>query len=311
MLISIPFQIITVVGKTTFLKVLSGELPFNSGTREVGDTIVMGVYDQLGLRLDEQEQKELTVLDFVIQKVQASQKEGGELMAQDEARRLLQQFEFPKRRWIERVSMLSGGEKRRLQLLEVISKRPNFLIMDEPSCDMDLNTLAALEEYLNAFNGVVITVSHDRSFADRCSDHLFVFQGDGVIKDFPGTLSEYASVLVGLENDKILQQQSENGDGSLQEEKIDYKEAKAKRNEQRNTLRRAKKDMANLENAMEKLKAKATKLQKEIEGSSEAGWTVLADLTEKLNGVNDEIEEKEMLWLEAAEEVEQLNEVDL
>ena len=144
------------VGKTTYLKVLSGELEFDSGTREVGETIVMGFYDQLGLKLDEQEQKKLTVLDFVLEKVQAQK--GSGVMPEDEARRLLNQFEFPRRRWIDRVSQLSGGEKKRLQLLEVVSKRPNFLIMDEPSCDMDLNTLAALESYLDEFKGVVVTV---------------------------------------------------------------------------------------------------------------------------------------------------------
>lgn len=134
MLVSLPIlnavaHIIAIKGKTTFLKVLAGELKFDSGEREVGETIVMGIYDQLGLQLTEEEQREMTVLDFVLEKVQAQQGVGGyaEVMPQDEARRLLKQFEFPRRRWIERVAMLSGGEKRRLQLLEVITKRPNFL----------------------------------------------------------------------------------------------------------------------------------------------------------------------------------------
>ena len=292
------------IGKTTFLKVLEGEQKFDSGERILGETVVMGVYDQLGLQLTEQEQREMTVLEFVLEKVQAEQSfSGSSYLPENEARRLLQQFEFPKRRWIERVSMLSGGERRRLQLLAVLSKRPNFLIMDEPSVDCDLNTLSALESYLNDFKGVLVIVSHDRAFADKVSDHLFVFEGNGVVKDFLGTLSEYASCLVDIENDSIQQQTEAQGMGTISESK-NYKEDKAKRNEQRNALRRAKKDMANIENAIEKLKAKANKIQKEIDGSSDEGWTILAELTDKLNALNDEIDEKEIRWLELAEEVD-------
>lgn len=144
--------------------------------------------------------------------------------------------------------------------------------------------------------------SHDRAFADKSADHLFVFEGDGVIKDFPGTLSEYASILVDLENDSIQQQ------GDLQggpEKKSNYKEDKVKRNEQRNAVRRAKKDMANIENAIEKLKTQAKQVQNEIDQISGKGWTVLAELTEQLNRLNVEVEMKELRWLELAEEVEE------
>lgn len=291
------------VGKTTFVRVLSGDQRFDSGERILGETVVMGVYDQLGLQLDEDEQKDMTVLSFVMEKVQAQQSSSGNsYVPQDEARRLLQKFEFSKRRWNERVSMLSGGERRRLQLLEVLSKRPNFLIMDEPSVDCDLDTLSALESYLNEFKGVLVIVSHDRAFADKVSDHLFVFEGNGIVKDFLGTLSEYASCLVELENDKIQEQSDRQIDQGSSQKKDSYKEEKVKRNEQRNAIRRAKKDMANLENAIEGLKAKAEKMQKEIHESGDEGWSVLADLTVKLNSLNEEIEEKEMKWLELAEE---------
>lgn len=291
------------VGKTTFLKVLTGELKFDSGVIETGDTVVMGVYDQLGLQLADEEQKKLTVLDFVLERVQNAQATGDGAVPQDEARKLLKEFEFPRKRWDDRVSMLSGGEKRRLQLLEIITKRPNILLMDEPSCDMDLNTLAALEAYLTAFKGVVVSVSHDRAFADKCADHLFVFEGDGVVKDYPGSLSEYASILVELENDTIMQKENEM-DGGSSVKKVNHKEDKVKRNEDRNAIRRAKKDMTNLENSMEKLKTKAAAVQKEIDGSSAEGWGVLAELTEKLNSLNEEVDEKEMEWLEVAEMLE-------
>ena len=179
--------------------------------------------------------------------------------------------------------------------------------MDEPSVDCDLDTLAALEVFLQEFKGVLVVVSHDRSFADKVTDHLFVFEGNGVIKDFQGSLSEYASCLVELENKKIQSQMGGNGDQvSNSSTKSNYREDKAKRNELRNFVRRNKKEMKNLETAMEKLKIKAETLQKEIDNSSEEGWTVLADLTDQLNAINDEVEEKELRWLDLAEELEEV-----
>lgn len=131
------------------------------------------------------------------------------------------------------------------------------------------------------------------------------YNADGVVKDFAGSLSEYASILVDQENDTIMQREGElNGKSGSVEKKGNFKEDKAKRNEQRNAIRRAKKDIANLENSMEKLKAKAAQVQKEIDASSDEGWTVLADLTAKLDNLNEEIEEKEILWMEVAEILE-------
>jgi ATP-binding cassette subfamily F protein uup len=194
-------------------------------------------------------------------------------------------------------------------MLAVFSLRPNFLVMDEPSVDCDLDTLQALELFLQEFDGVLVVVSHDRSFADKVADHLFVFEGDGIIKDFDGTLSEYARTLIEMENDSIpgggLKSDAEDGAGGSSDlRKVSYKEDRAKRNEQRNAIRRAKKDMANLEKSIEKLKVKAVAIQKEIDNSSDEGWTVLAEFTEKLDKVNNEIDEKEMRWMELAEEVE-------
>ena len=129
------------VGKTTFVRILTGELPSNSGEIEKGETLVLGVYDQKGIKIEDPEQ---TVLQFVLESVQ--RREDGMAMAAqapDEARKLLRKFEFPKQRWHERVSVLSGGERRRLQMLQVLSLRPNFLVMDEPSTDCDLDTLNA------------------------------------------------------------------------------------------------------------------------------------------------------------------------
>lgn len=273
------------------------------------------MYDQLGLKFDEvAEQK--TVLEFVVEQVQLHT-DSDHAGTPNEARRLLNQFEFPKNRWNERVSVLSGGERRRLQFLSVLSKKPNVLLLDEPSVDCDLDTLSALETFLADFKGVLVVVSHDRSFADKVTDHLFVFEGKGIVKDFQGSLSEYASCLIDLEDNKIqskLAAVAAGGptDGSdTAEKKTNFKEDKAKRNELRNFVRQAKKDMLNLERATEKLKAKVEELQSEIDSSGDEGWTVLADLTDKLNKVNDEIDEKEMRWLELAEELEEAEEVEL
>jgi ATP-binding cassette subfamily F protein uup len=172
---------------------------------------------------------------------------------------------------------------------------------------MDLDTLASLESFLQEFKGVLLIVSHDRSFADQVTDHLFVFEGNGIVKDFPGSLSEYASCLVDLENEKIQSQMGVVGGESAEEKKKSNKEDRAKRNEVRNFVRQAKKDMNNLDNAMEKLKAKAEGVQSEINNaSSNEGWSVLAELTDKLNQLNEQIEEKEMQWLELAEELEEV-----
>ncbi len=288
------------IGKTTFTKLITGEQPPDTGEIEIGDTVVLGVYDQLGLKFDEAAEQQ-TVLEFVVEQVQLQEGEG----TADEARNLLRQFEFPRSRWNERISVLSGGERRRLQFLSVLSQKPNVLLLDEPSVDCDLDTLSAIEAFLKDFKGVLIVVSHDRAFADKVTDHLFVFEGNGIVKDFQGSLSEYASCLVDLENDKIQFKVD-----SIDEKKTVYKEDKAKRNEIRNFVRQARKDMSNLERALEKLKVKAEELQKKIDSSGEEGWSILADLTDQLNKVDEEIEEKEMRWLELAEEVEDV-EIDV
>jgi ABC transport system ATP-binding/permease protein len=178
--------------------------------------------------------------------------------------------------------------------------------LDEPSVDCDLDTLTALELFLEQFQGVLLTVSHDRIFADKVTDHLFVFEGDGVVKDFGGTLSEYASCLVELENQKI--QQVTGGDDPDDSKKQQYKEDRDKRNEVRNFVRSGKKEMQSIEQALEKLKNQANNVQAEIDDTSnDVGWSILAELTDKLNSLNEEIDKKEMRWLELGEKLEQLD----
>lgn len=292
--------------QTTFVRVLTGEQVPDSGTVQLGDTIILGVYDQMGLKVDDREQ---TVLEFVLERVRSRESSPGVLamgenLAPDEARRLLRKFEFPRQRWNDRISVLSGGECRRLQMLSVFSQRPNFLVMDEPSVDCDMDTLQALETFLREeYDGVLVIVSHDRSFADKVTDHLFVFQGEGQIVDFQGTLSEYASTLVELENNGLSGQCADDTI-DLSDKKSSYKEDRALRNEQRNTVRKAKKDMDNLDKSLEKLRRDAAAIEKKIEESNGEGWSVIAELSEKLERIKQEIDNKEVKWMELAEVVE-------
>lgn len=289
------------VGKSTFIRILSGLQHIDSGEIELGETIVMGVYDQMGMEVE----RDVTVLEFVQESVQARHDGASIPQAQSDARNLLKQFEFPRQRWNERVSILSGGERRRLQLLDVLSKKPNFLILDEPSNDVDLDTLSALESYLEEFSGVLIVVSHDRFFTDKVTDHLFIFEGNGQVKDFSGSLSEYAECLTEQERLGPDTSSAQSASSiSAEERKTKNREDRDKRNEQRNAVRQMKKDLRNLENAIERLKPKAIELQNEIDSSSDQGWTVIAELTAKLESINEEIEEKELRWMEIAEQLE-------
>lgn len=286
------------VGKSTFIRMLTGEQPYDSGKITAGDTVVFGTYDQMGIPFLDENQ---SVLEFVKERVENG---SGGVMAEapQEAMKMLKQFQFPRPRWNERVSMLSGGERRRLQLLSVLTKKPNFLILDEPTNDVDLDTLRALEGYLEDYKGVLVIVSHDRSFTDQVTDHLFVFEGNGVVKDYLGSLTDYAECL-------IKQEKEEFSSGNLGDtKKASYKEDKGKRLERRNAIKKAKRGMGKIEPSIEKLKAKAEGLQTEIDNSDGEGWTVLADLTEQMQKINDEIEEKEMEWLELAESLETLEE---
>lgn len=175
-----------------------------------------------------------------------------------------------------------------------------MLILDEPSVDLDIQTLQALENFLiDEFSGVLLVVSHDRFFADKVTDHLFVFDGNGQIRDFIGTLSEYSSALIELESQPI---------GNLQRETASIssegREGNARKKEDLNKVRQAKKNLGRLESDIEKLTLQVTMLEEKIGRSNNEGWSVLAELTDELQLAKDSLTEKELLWLEAAELVE-------
>jgi ATP-binding cassette subfamily F protein uup len=161
---------------------------------------------------------------------------------------------------------------------------------------------------LEEFNGVLVVVSHDRLFTDKVTNHLFVFEGNGIVKDYLGSLSDYAECLVEQENIKEAAAGGGNSGTIVDSDrrKGSYKEDKEKRLERRNSIKKIKRDIDKIEPVLEKLRAKVIMLQMEIDTSSDKGWTVLADLTDKLQKVNDEIEVKEMEWLELSEVLEGL-----
>src|SRR4029079_8826369 len=172
------------VGKSTFINIVQALEPPDSGKVNIGDTVLFGNYSQQGLQVKE----DMRVIEFVKNIAEnfplAS---GGSLSASQ----FLNLFLFPPDQQYTYISSLSGGEKRRLHLLSILFRNPNFLVLDEPTNDLDLPTLGVLENFLSEFAGCLLIVSHDRYFMDRLVDHLFVFEGDGVVRDFPGNYSQY------------------------------------------------------------------------------------------------------------------------
>ena len=171
-------------GKSTFLRLLLGELPPDSGHFDIGSTVRFGYYRQQGLAFDEGKK----VIDVVRDIAETIDLGNGARLT---ASQFLQHFLFSPSQQYDYVSKLSGGERQRLHLCTVLMRNPNFLILDEPTNDLDIPTLQVLEEYLRGFKGCLIVVSHDRYFMDRVVDHLFVFHGDGIIKDFPGNYTQW------------------------------------------------------------------------------------------------------------------------
>jgi len=185
-------------GKTTFLKLITGALAPDKGRVEIGETVVMGYYKQEGLVIDD-DKRVIDVITDIADNISLGE---GQSMS---ATQFLRHFLFPSEMHYSLVRKLSGGERKRLHLMTVLMKNPNFLILDEPTNDLDIFTLGVLEDYLKRFAGCVIVVSHDRFFMDNVVDHVFAFQGDGVMKDFPGNYTEYTVQRAKLEKQAQVQ----------------------------------------------------------------------------------------------------------
>lgn len=272
------------VGKSTFIKMLLGEVPCDSGHFELGKTVRFGYYSQEGMTFDEGKK----VIDAV--------RDVAEYIYFDEkthytAAQFLNLFLFTNSDQQKFIAKLSGGEKRRLYLAMVLMSKPNFLILDEPTNDLDISTLEILEDYLSKFKGCVIIVSHDRFFMDRTVDHTFVFLGDGVVKDFPGNYSEYRAWKD--YHDRLAAEQARNA--SKPKEKVQYN---VRDNSHRLTYKE-RKELETLNAEIESLTAEKKQLDTLF-----ASGEVIADMDKRsarYSQIQDLLEEKEMRWLELSE----------
>ncbi len=281
-------------GKSTFLKMLLGEVKPDSGSFDIGETVVFGYYSQDGLAFDEQ-MKVIDVVQDIAEEVNLGK---GKKMT---ASQFLQHFLFTPETQYNYVYKLSGGEKRRLHLCTVLMKNPNFLVLDEPTNDLDIVTLNILEEYLQSFKGCVIVISHDRYFMDKVVDHLMVFKGNAELKDFPGNYTDYR------EWNELMEEQE-------REEK--YKEAKAKAKNQDNRQQamdngqqkierrkltfKEKQEFEALEKEISELETEKEEIETQLSsGNLNSDEIIMA--SQRHAELNDLIEEKTMRWLELSE----------
>ena len=272
-------------GKSTFIKMLLGKVPQDSGTIEVGETVKWGYYSQDGLAFNEQ----MKVID-VVKNIAEVIPVGNKMYT---ASQFLQHFLFAPEKQYSYVYKLSGGEKRRLYLCTVLMSNPNFLVLDEPTNDLDIETLQVLEEYLSEFKGCVIVVSHDRYFMDKVVDHIFVFNGDGDIKDFPGNYTEYRDW-------RDEERATAAKEAAAQAAKTTPAKQSHRTEEKRKLTFKEKREYEALETEIFQLEEEKAA----IEEAMSSGTLSTADLLEKsarIQQVLELIDEKTMRWLELSE----------
>lgn len=273
-------------GKSTFIKMLLGLVQPDEGKFDIGETVRFGYFSQDGMLFDDQ-QKVIDVITDIAEYIDMG--DGKHLTASQ----LLQQFLFTPEQQYNYVYKLSGGERRKLYLCTVLMRNPNFLVLDEPTNDLDIQTLQVLEEYLQDFAGCVIIVSHDRYFMDKVVDHLLVFKGDGEVNDFPGNYTQYRQWCALQPKDMAIKKPcaDENKD----------KDKKSSRNDQRRKMTyKEKMEFEQLSKDIEQLEAE----QKQIEDALCSGTLTVEQITElsrRLPEVKDALDEKGMRWLELSE----------
>lgn len=269
-------------GKSTFIKILMGEVKPDSGTIDIGETVRFGYYSQDGLEFDEQ----MKVIDVVTKIAEVIELGDGRKLT---ASQFLQHFLFTPETQYSYVYKLSGGERRRLYLCTVLMRNPNFLVLDEPTNDLDIITLQVLEEYLRSFKGCVIVVSHDRYFMDKVVDHLLVFNGQGDIRDFPGNYSDYREW-------KQSKEESEKQEAKPTEEKV----ARVRLNEKRRMSFKERQEYERLEKEIAELEKEKADIETEL-CSGNLNVDELTEKSKRLPLINAEIDEKSMRWLELSE----------
>ena len=271
------------VGKSTFIKLLLDRIQPDSGYFEIGETVKFGYYSQEGIHFDEGK-KVIDAIRDVAEHIYFDEKH------HYSASQFLQLFLFSPTDQQKLIEKLSGGEKRRLYLAMVLMSKPNFLILDEPTNDLDIQTLEILEDYLSKFSGCLIVISHDRFFMDRCVDHTFVFMGDGVIKDFPGNYSEF----------RAWKEAHEKEEATLQKQKAES--AKPRNNNRDNSQKLTFKEKREFEELTESIE-RLTKEKEELFNLFNSGEQIddVATKASRFEEVKDLLDEMELRWLELSE----------
>ena len=267
-------------GKSTFIKLLLGEVPVDSGSWDIGSTVKFGYYAQTGLKFDEGKK----VIEVVRDIAEIVDLGNGQKMT---ASQFLQMFLFSPNQQYDYVGKLSGGERQRLHLCTVLMRSPNFLILDEPTNDLDIPTLNVLEDYLKNFQGCLIVVSHDRYFMDRVVDHLFVFHGDGNVQDFPGNYTQYR-----------LEQGTKNQES--RPNTTETKTEKIKTEQKRRLSFKEKRELEELEKQMPLLEEEKAQLEALLSGGATLPDEI-AKASARYKEVQDALNEAEMRWLELSE----------
>jgi len=270
-------------GKSTFLQMLQGLEPADSGKINIGDTVVFGNFSQQGLVFKE----DMRVIEYVKSIAESFPLAGGGSLS---AAQFLQLFLFPPDQQYTYLSKLSGGEKKRLQLLTVLFRNPNFLILDEPTNDLDLPTLSVLENFLSEYQGCLLIVSHDRYFMDRLVDHLFVFEGDGVVRDFPGNYTLY----------RIAQKEEEQKKKQQEQTVIQQAPQQSPVGQKKKMSFNEKREFEQLGKDIPKLEQEKTDITEKM-STPNLSFDELQTLSARITEVTNLLEEKEMRWLELSE----------
>ena len=277
-------------GKSTFLNLITGSLACDKGTVDIGKTIKFGYYRQEGIHFDPKEK----VIEAVQKIAEYIHFEDGTKMS---ATQMLTRFLFPPETQYNYIEKLSGGEQRRLYLCTVLMQNPNFLILDEPTNDLDIMTLNVLEDYLQSFAGCVIVVSHDRFFMDKIVDHLFVFEGEGSISDFPGNYTVYRNK---VEEDEAEQARIESK-AKAEAKELQKAEAKTEKPKDKKRLSyNEKREFEQLEKEIPELTEKIESLE-ELMNSGSLSHDELYEKSVELDKQKTLLDEKEFRWLELSE----------
>ena len=296
-------------GKSTFLKLLLGLVQPDSGRLVIGETVKFGYFSQEPMQVDES----MKVIDAVRRVAEYVDLGGGKHLT---AMQFLQHFMFTPLQQQNYIYKLSGGERRRLQLCTVLMQNPNFLILDEPTNDMDIVTLQILEQYLQDFKGCVIIVSHDRYFMDKVVDHLLVFQGNGLVKDFPGNYTQFREsekLLEKTENGKLRVSESNQtclncragADSTKSKRKTENSSPSANgkprlTEKKRKLTFKERQEFEQLEKDIEALEQEKTDIESAL-SSGTASVDEITTMSKRLPLLNDELDEKSMRWLELSE----------